>query len=176
MTVVPIDWVLITVDDRALIGRLHLAKGDSMGSIAVRLGTSRNTIAKAVSADRPPTYVRAPQDSGIRPWNRSARNSASDMSGIIDSPGSLRAGDFHRVRGSTPTQDDDTLRRIRGYYPVTHSGQEGRAGVPHMTSFTIHSWQIVKSPASTFERRCGFSLDRRPDRGSCDSCPYARGL
>jgi hypothetical protein len=37
-----------------------------MRSIAVRLGISRNTIAKAVSADGPPTYVRASQDSGIK--------------------------------------------------------------------------------------------------------------
>lgn len=37
-----------------------------MRSIAARLGISRNTVAKAVSADSPPTYVRAPQDSGIR--------------------------------------------------------------------------------------------------------------
>lgn len=37
-----------------------------MRSIAARLGVSRNTVAKAVSADGPPTYVRAPQDSGIK--------------------------------------------------------------------------------------------------------------
>ena len=37
-----------------------------MRSIATRLGISRNTVAKAVSADGPPTYARAPQDSGIK--------------------------------------------------------------------------------------------------------------
>lgn len=37
-----------------------------MRSIAARLGVSRNTVAKAVSADGPPTYTRAPQDSGIK--------------------------------------------------------------------------------------------------------------
>lgn len=37
-----------------------------MRSIATRLGISRNTVAKAVSADGPPTCVRAPQDSGIK--------------------------------------------------------------------------------------------------------------
>lgn len=37
-----------------------------MRSIAARLGISRNTVAKAVSADGPPSYVRAPQDSGIK--------------------------------------------------------------------------------------------------------------
>ncbi|MEJ1193166.1 IS21 family transposase [Pseudarthrobacter sp. CCNWLW207] len=57
---------MITVEDWALIRRLHLAEGESMRSIAARLGISRNTVAKAVSADGPPTYVRSPQDSGIK--------------------------------------------------------------------------------------------------------------
>jgi hypothetical protein len=37
-----------------------------MRSIAARLSISRNTVAKAVSAEGPPTYVRGPQDSGIK--------------------------------------------------------------------------------------------------------------
>jgi transposase len=37
-----------------------------MRSIAARLGISRNTVAKAVSTDGPPTYVRAPQASEIK--------------------------------------------------------------------------------------------------------------
>jgi transposase len=57
---------VITVEDWALIRRLHLAEGESMRSIAARLGISRNTVAKAVSADSPPTYVRLPQVSGIK--------------------------------------------------------------------------------------------------------------
>ncbi|WP_411373717.1 IS21 family transposase [Arthrobacter sp. MPF02] len=57
---------MITVEDWALIRRLHLAEGESMRSIAARLGISRNTVAKAVSSDGPPAYVRAPQDSGIK--------------------------------------------------------------------------------------------------------------
>ncbi|WP_306922860.1 IS21 family transposase [Arthrobacter globiformis] len=57
---------MITVEDWALIRRLHLAEGESMRSIAARLGISRNTVAKAVSAESPPTYVRAPRDSGIK--------------------------------------------------------------------------------------------------------------
>ncbi|WP_307102230.1 IS21 family transposase [Arthrobacter globiformis] len=57
---------MITVEDWALIRRLHLAEGESMRSIAARLDISRNTVAKAVSAESPPTYVRAPRDSGIK--------------------------------------------------------------------------------------------------------------
>jgi transposase len=57
---------VITVEDWALIRRLHLAEGESMRSIAARLGISRNTVAKAASYEGPPTYVRAPQDSGIK--------------------------------------------------------------------------------------------------------------
>ncbi|TLM82972.1 IS21 family transposase [Pseudarthrobacter sp. NamE2] len=57
---------MITVEDWALIRRLHLAEGESMRSIAARLGISRNTVAKAVSSDSPPAYARAPQDSGIK--------------------------------------------------------------------------------------------------------------
>ena len=54
------------MEDWALIRRLHLAERESMRSIAARLGISRNTVAKAVSAEGPPTYVRAPLCSGIK--------------------------------------------------------------------------------------------------------------
>ncbi|MBT2533951.1 helix-turn-helix domain-containing protein [Arthrobacter sp. ISL-48] len=40
---------MITVEDWALIRRLHVAEGESMRSIAARLGISRNTVAKAVT-------------------------------------------------------------------------------------------------------------------------------
>jgi transposase len=55
------------VEDWALIRRLHLAEGESMRSIAERLGISRNTVAKAVKAECPPKYQRAVQEtSAIR--------------------------------------------------------------------------------------------------------------
>jgi transposase len=58
---------VITVEDWALIRRLHLAEGESMRSIAERLGISRNTVAKAVRAECPPKYQRAAQEtSAIR--------------------------------------------------------------------------------------------------------------
>ena len=55
------------MEDWALIRRLHLAEGESMRSIAERLGISRNTVAKAVRAECPPKYQRAAQEtSAIR--------------------------------------------------------------------------------------------------------------
>jgi DNA-binding transcriptional regulator LsrR (DeoR family) len=40
---------VVKVEDWAFIRRLHLAEGESMRSIAARLGISRNTVARAVS-------------------------------------------------------------------------------------------------------------------------------
>ena len=54
------------MEDWALIRRLHLAEGESMRSIAARLGVSRNTVAKAVASGSPPKYERASGDSAIR--------------------------------------------------------------------------------------------------------------
>jgi hypothetical protein len=48
---------VITVEDWALIRRLH-AEGVPKSQIASRLGISRNTVAKAVTASRPPRYER----------------------------------------------------------------------------------------------------------------------
>lgn len=54
------------MEDWALIRRLHLAEGESMRSIASRLGISRNTVAKAVRAVDPPKYEPTPQESAIK--------------------------------------------------------------------------------------------------------------
>jgi transposase len=50
---------VITVEDWALIRRLH-AEGVPKAQIAVRLGISRNTVAKAVASVQPPRYERSP--------------------------------------------------------------------------------------------------------------------
>jgi len=49
---------VITLEDWALIRRLHLGGWVSKAQIAARLGISRNTVAKAVAADRPPVFHR----------------------------------------------------------------------------------------------------------------------
>ena len=48
------------MDNWAEIRHLHKAEGLSARAIAVRLGVSRNTVAKALAADGPPKYVRTP--------------------------------------------------------------------------------------------------------------------
>ena len=54
---------MITLEDWAEIRRLHRSEKLSQVAIARRLGISRNTVAKALSCDRPPKYVRAPKGS-----------------------------------------------------------------------------------------------------------------
>lgn len=47
---------MITLEDWALIRRLHLSEGLPKAVIAVQLGLSRNTVAKAVASADPPSY------------------------------------------------------------------------------------------------------------------------
>ncbi|WP_150110370.1 helix-turn-helix domain-containing protein, partial [Kocuria sp. UCD-OTCP] len=56
---------MITVEDWALIRRLH-AEGVPKSQIASRLGISRNTVAKAVTASRPPRYERSTGPNAFR--------------------------------------------------------------------------------------------------------------
>ena len=51
---------MITLEDWALIRRLHLSEGVSKAQIARDLKISRNTVAKAVASVDPPEYSRAP--------------------------------------------------------------------------------------------------------------------
>lgn len=51
---------MITLEDWALIRRLHLGDGVPMAHVAARLGISRNTVARAVAAAGPPVFRRGP--------------------------------------------------------------------------------------------------------------------
>lgn len=53
-------WGVISLEDWAEIRRLHHSEGLSKAAIARRLGIARNTVARAVAADRPPKYRREP--------------------------------------------------------------------------------------------------------------------
>jgi transposase len=53
------------VEDWAEIRRLHRAEGLPIKMIARTLGVSRNTVRAALSADRPPKYVRKPAGSAV---------------------------------------------------------------------------------------------------------------
>jgi transposase len=56
---------VIHVEDWAEIRRLHRAEGMAIRAIARHLGISKNTVKKALSSDRPPTYTRPPKGSAV---------------------------------------------------------------------------------------------------------------
>ena len=49
---------MITLEEWAHIRYAHLAQGESLRSIAKRLGISRNTVAKAIASAEPIRYER----------------------------------------------------------------------------------------------------------------------
>ena len=51
---------MITLEDWALIRRLHVGEGVPKAQIAKQLGISRNTVAKAIASTSPPKYERPP--------------------------------------------------------------------------------------------------------------------
>lgn len=57
---------MITVEEWALVRRLHLSEGLSQREIARRLGIARNTIAKAIRSEKPPKYEGVDRSSGMR--------------------------------------------------------------------------------------------------------------
>lgn len=56
---------MILVEDWAEIRRLHRAERMPIRAIARHLGISRNTVKRALAADRPPKYERAVKGSAV---------------------------------------------------------------------------------------------------------------
>jgi len=64
---------VITLEDWALIRRLHLSEGVSKAQIARDLKISRNTVAKAVASVGPPEYSRSPVVRSFEPFEQQVR-------------------------------------------------------------------------------------------------------
>jgi hypothetical protein len=64
---------VITLEDWALIRRLHVSEKLPMAQIARELGISRNTVAKAIAAAGPPQYSRPPVVTSFEPFEQRVR-------------------------------------------------------------------------------------------------------
>ncbi len=64
---------MITLEDWALIRRLHLSEKLPKAQIARELGISRNTVAKAIAAVDPPTYSRVPVVTSFEAFEQQVR-------------------------------------------------------------------------------------------------------
>ncbi|MGE5745728.1 MAG: IS21 family transposase, partial [Solirubrobacterales bacterium] len=59
---------MIGVEQWAEIRRMKLVEGRSIGEIARLMGCHRDTVRRALAADRPPRYERGPQPSKLDPF------------------------------------------------------------------------------------------------------------
>ena len=64
---------MITLEDWALIRRLHVSEKLPKAQIARELGISRNTVAKAIASVDPPEYSRAPVTTSFEPFEQRVR-------------------------------------------------------------------------------------------------------
>ncbi|MDI6908210.1 IS21 family transposase [Nocardioides sp.] len=64
---------MITLEDWALIRRLHVSEKLPKAQIARELGISRNTVAKAIASVDPPEYSRAPVTTSFEPFEVQVR-------------------------------------------------------------------------------------------------------
>jgi len=64
---------VITLEDWALIRRLFVSEKLPKAEIARQLGISRNTVAKAVGSDGPPSYSRPPAVTSFAPFEQQVR-------------------------------------------------------------------------------------------------------
>jgi hypothetical protein len=65
---------VITLEDWALIRRLHVSERLPQAQIARQLGISRNTVAKAIASTGPPSYSRAPVPTSFDPFEQQVRD------------------------------------------------------------------------------------------------------
>jgi len=64
---------VITLEDWALIRRLHVSERLPQAQIARELGISRNTVAKAIASTDPPSYSRVPVTTSFAPFEQQVR-------------------------------------------------------------------------------------------------------
>jgi hypothetical protein len=64
---------VITLEDWALIRRLHVSEKVPQAQIAGQLGISRNTVAKAIASAGPPQYSRAAAVTSFGPFEQRVR-------------------------------------------------------------------------------------------------------
>jgi transposase len=69
---------VITLEDWALIRRLHVSEKLPKAQIARELGISRNTVAKAIAAADPPQYSRPPVVTSFEPFEGQVRQLLAD--------------------------------------------------------------------------------------------------
>jgi hypothetical protein len=69
---------VITLEDWALIRRLHVSERLPKAKIARQLGISRNTVAKAIAATDPPAYSRTEVATSFAPFEQQVRDLLSD--------------------------------------------------------------------------------------------------
>jgi len=65
---------VITLEDWALIRRLHVSERVPQAQIARQLGISRNTVARAIASSDPPSYLRAPVATSFGPFQQRVRD------------------------------------------------------------------------------------------------------
>ncbi len=69
---------MITLEDWALIRRLHVSEQLPKAQIARQLGVSRNTVAKAIASTDPPAYSRSAVVTSFAPFEQRVRQLLDD--------------------------------------------------------------------------------------------------
>ncbi len=105
---------MITLEDWALIRRLHVSEKVPQTQIARQLGISRNTVAKAIASEGPPHYSRPPVTTSFEAFEPQVRE-------LLDATWSMPATVLAERVGWTgsPTWFRQNVARIRPDYAPT---------------------------------------------------------